>query len=55
LQVRPPWPGIYEDFKVTATYEKATRQLTPEATVTAAPSPTLKRSDRHRGGRGTLV
>jgi site-specific DNA recombinase len=28
--------GIYEDFKVTATYEKATRQLTLEATVDAA-------------------
>jgi hypothetical protein len=28
--------GIYEDFKVTATYEKATRQLTLEATVDTA-------------------
>jgi hypothetical protein len=27
--------GIYEDFKVTATYEKATSQLTLEATVDA--------------------
>ena len=46
--------GIYEDFKVTATYEKATRQLTLEATVDAALA-TDAEAKRPPGGRPSLM
>ena len=46
--------GIYTDFKVTATYEKATRQLTLEATVDAALTPDAE-TKRPPQGRPSLM